>query len=31
LSCGFKSIDDIKNVAGIKDGVFKQIKDQITV
>ena len=31
LSCSFKSIDDIKNVAGVKDGVFNQIKDQITV
>ncbi|MCI9080050.1 MAG: ComEA family DNA-binding protein [Lachnospiraceae bacterium] len=31
LSCSFKSIDDIKNVTGIKDGVFNQIKDQITV
>lgn len=31
LSCTFKSIDDIKNVTGIKDGVFNQIKDQITV
>lgn len=31
LSCSFKSIEDIKNVAGIKDGVFNQIKDQITV
>lgn len=30
-SCSFKSIDDIKNVTGIKDGVFNQIKDQITV
>lgn len=27
----FNSIEDIKNVAGIKDGVFNQIKDQITV
>ncbi|MDE7051852.1 MAG: ComEA family DNA-binding protein [Lachnospiraceae bacterium] len=31
LSCSFKSIEDIKNVTGIKDGVFNQIKDQITV
>lgn len=31
LSSSFKSIDDIKNVTGIKDGVFNQIKDQITV
>ncbi|HBA97582.1 MAG TPA: competence protein ComEA [Lachnospiraceae bacterium] len=27
----FNSIEDIKNVTGIKDGVFNQIKDQITV
>lgn len=31
LSNKFNSIEDIKNVAGIKDGVFNQIKDQITV
>lgn len=31
LSKSFKSIEDIKNVTGIKDGVFNQIKDQITV
>ena len=31
LSNSFKSIEDIKNVTGIKDGVFNQIKDQITV
>lgn len=27
----FNSIEDIKNVTGIKDGVFNQIKDKITV
>ncbi len=27
----FKSIEDIKNVSGIKDGLFNKIKDQITV
>lgn len=31
LSNKFNSIEDIKNVVGIKDGVFSQIKDQITV
>lgn len=31
LSNSFKSIMDIKNVTGIKDGVFNQIKDLITV
>lgn len=30
LSNRFNSIEDIKNVTGIKDGVFNQIKDQIT-
>lgn len=28
---GFKSIEDIKNVDGIKDGLFSKIKDKITV
>ncbi len=28
---GFKSIDDIKKVDGIKDGLFSKIKDKITV
>jgi competence protein ComEA len=27
----YKSIDEIKNVKGIKDGIFAKIKDQITV
>ena len=27
----FKSIDGIKNVTGIKDGLFEKIKDKITV
>ncbi len=27
----FNSIEDIKNVSGIKDGLFNKIKDQITV
>lgn len=27
----FKSVEDIKKVAGIKEGVYKQIKDSITV
>lgn len=31
LSNSFKTIEDIKNVTGIKDGVFNQIKNQITV
>ncbi len=31
LSNSFKAIEDIKNVTGIKDGVFNQIKNQITV
>lgn len=31
LSASFKNITDIKNVTGIKDGVFNQIKDLITV
>ena len=31
MSDSFKNIVDIKNVTGIKDGVFNQIKDQITV
>lgn len=28
---GFKSIDEIKNIEGIKDGVFRKIQDFITV
>ena len=28
---GFKKIEDIKNVAGIKDGLFKKIKEKIKV
>ncbi len=28
---GFKSIDEIKNVKGIKEGEFGKIKDNITV
>lgn len=31
LSGSFKNIEDIKNVTGIKDGIFNKIKDQITV
>lgn len=31
LSDRFNTIEDIKNVTGIKDGVFNQIKDKITV
>ena len=30
-SGGFKKIEDIQNVAGIKDGIFQRIKDQIKV
>lgn len=28
---GFGSIDDIKKVDGIKDGLFSKIKDKITI
>ena len=28
---GFKSIEDIMNVSGIKDAAFEKIKDSITV
>ena len=28
---GFGSIDEIKQISGIKDGVFEKIKDKITV
>ena len=28
---GFKSIEDIMNVSGIKDALFNKIKDNITV
>ena len=27
----FNSVDEIKNISGIKDGVFEKIKDKITV
>lgn len=28
---GFKSIEEIKNISGIKDAVFNKIKDKIVV
>ena len=27
----FQSVEDVKKIEGIKDGVFNKIKDQITV
>lgn len=28
---GYHAIEDIKNISGIKDGVFNKIKDLITI